>query len=846
MSSLLVKAWLRDWRRRPLQRLLTLVGVVIAVAVVLAVDLANQSAQRAFDRSMDEVAGTATHQVLGPARGFDEVHYRDLRLAGWRDSAPIVEGPARLPDGRTIYVLGVDPLAEGPFRGAASDIGDAPVQRLVTEPGTLLPPTGWWAGSGMAHEDRLALETAAGRFEVTLLDRAAERDEPASDPAEEGGSLWVTDIATAQTLLGRPGRLDRIDVRLDDADIAAFTERLPDGLELVPVAARDQASRELAQAFRINLTAMSLLALLIAAFLIYNTQTFAVLRRQEVLASLRLVGAGRRALFGVVMLEALLVGVIGTLLGVLIGMGLAQVLVGQVAQTVTDHFFVVAVTEVTPRPLALLAVIALGVGLSLLAALAPAWEAARAASPGSLGRGRLERRARRGLRGLAVAAVVLLAAGGVMLLLGTGGLVGSFVALFLLITGFVLLLPLVLAGVLRGLARLGRGRTLPRIGVRSLERSLSRSAPATSALTLALAAAISVSVMVGSFRDSVEQWLGQALTSDVYVVPVAPAAARSGARLPADWGETLARIAEAESVSTGSSQDTPSAVGMIDLYVVEPHPVWLDYLPLLRAEATGEALDRRLRETDAVLVTEPFAAHHDVGVGDRLEIRVDDGRRMFQVAGVYRDYGSPQGTVLMLGERFYAGTAGAEEVGSFGLRLPDGADADAVIERLEAWLAERETAAMVTRPGDIEQESMAIFDRTFAITHLLRVITLLVAFIAILGALMALQMERAREFATLRSLGLLPGGVRGLVVFQGAVLGAFAALAAIPLGLGMGWLLIEVINREAFGWGMDLRWAGREIAETVALGVGAALLAALIPAWRMARMRLVPALREVP
>ncbi|AKJ95385.1 ABC transporter, permease [Thioalkalivibrio versutus] len=847
MSGLVLRAWLRDWRRRPLQRVLTLVGVIIGVAVVLAVDLANQSAQRAFDRSMDEVAGAATHQVLGPASGFDEAFYRDLRMAGWRDTAPIVEGPARLPDGTTIYVLGVDPLAEGPFRGAASDIGDAPVQRLVTEPGTILPPAGWFRASGEAHEARRVLEAAGGEHEVTLIDRAAERDEPDEAPSDDAGaSLWVTDIATAQVLLDRLGRLDRIDLRLADDEVEALVAALPAELELVAVESRGQAARQLAQAFRINLTAMSLLALLIAAFLIYNTQTFAVLRRREVIASLRLVGVGRRAIFGVVLLEALLVGVIGTLLGALLGVALAQVLVAQVAQTVTDHFFAVAVTGVTPRPLALAAVLLLGVGLSLAAALAPAWEAARVASPAGTGRGGLERRARGWAVWLALASIVLLLAGVGLIVTGAGALVGGFVALFLLIAGFVLLLPWVLAWTLRGLAVLVRGAALPRIAVRSLERSLSRSAPATSALTLALAAAIGVAVMVGSFRGSVEQWLGQALTSDLYVVPAAPASARGGARLPEDWTADLVARSGAVSVSSGTSQEVVSDRGLVDLYVVRPHADWLDYLPLLEAAVPREALGARLAADDAVLVTEPFAAHHDVGLGDRLSLAAAGGRRAFDILGIYRDYGNPQGTVLMTQAAFARGGAPPDGVGSFGLRLPDGADAEQAVEHLEAWLAAQDHAALVTRPGDIEQESMAIFDRTFAITHLLRVITLVVAFIAILGALIALQMERAREFATLRSLGLLPGGVRGLVVLQGGVLGVFAALAAIPLGLGMGWLLIEVINREAFGWGMDLRLPWVEVGETVLLGVGAALLASVIPAWRMARMRLVPALREVP
>lgn len=832
---LLLRAWLRDWTRHPLQRLLTIVGVVIAVAVVLAVDLANQSAQRAFDRSMVEVAGAATHQVLGPVDGFPDRHYRELRLGGWRDLAPIVEGPLRLETGDTIYLLGVDPLAEAPFRETAAGFGSVPVQRLLTEPGTVLVPPQWLAAQqASADEPQFTLRTPTGAQAVTAI---AARDAGAE------GRIWVTDIATAQVLLNRVGLLDRIDARLEAPGQAEALEALlPTGLDLVPVAARDAAARELAQAFRINLTAMSLLALLIAAFLIYNTQTFSVLRRLEVLASLRLLGVSREQVVGIVLFEALLVGLIGTVLGALAGVWLAQGLVGQVARTVSDHFFVVAVTAVEPRPLALVAIVALGVGLSLLAALAPAWEAARGRGIGASGRAALERRAH-GLTGLLfLAGVLALLLGAAIAALGLGALVGGFVALFLMITGFLLLLPRLLAAGLRWLGGPLAERfdwPLPRLAGRSLERSLSRSGPAVVALTLALAAAIGVSVLVGSFRVSVSVWLGQTLTSDVYVVSASPASARGSAWLPGHWAETMASWPEVDTVSTGATVDAVSGRGLIQLFVLRPHPDWLQHLPLMEGNAAG--LDTRLRDTDAVLITEGFAAHQDLRVGDRLEITTPQGRRTFDVAGVYRDYSNPGGTVLMRAERYHGGSVPG--FGSMGLRAADAVLLETLEARIENWLQDQDTPALVTRPDAIETESMAIFDRTFAITHLLRAITLLVAFVAILSALVALQMERAREYAVLRSTGLLPSGVLRLVFLQGALLGLFAALAAIPLGLGMGWMLIEVINREAFGWRMDVLLPVTPLAENLVLGLGAALLASIYPAWRLARMPLVPALR---
>jgi putative ABC transport system permease protein len=240
-------------------------------------------------------------------------------------------------------------------------------------------------------------------------------------------------------------------------------------------------------------------------------------------------------------------------------------------------------------------------------------------------------------------------------------------------------------------------------------------------------------------------------------------------------------------------------------------------------------------------MTEGFAAHKELGVGDRLEITTPAGRRSFELVGVYRDYSHPGGTVLMRADRYHGGAPTGFR--SMGLRTAADAALELLEARLEAWLQEQDPPALVTRPDAIEAESLAIFDRTFAITHLLRLITLLVAFVAILSALVALQMERAREYAILRSTGLLPSGVSRLVFLQGALLGLFAALAAIPLGLGMGWVLIEVINREAFGWRMDVLLPGMPLAENVLLGLGAALLASIYPAWRLARMPLVPALR---
>lgn len=841
----MAKAWLRDWRRHPLQRLLTLLGVVLAIAVVLAVDLANQAAQRAFDRSLEEIAGTATHQILGPAHGFDDQFYTSLRRVGWRDLAPVVEGPLRLPDGATVYLLGVDPLAEAPFRETAAGFGTLPIQRLLTEPGTVLvPESSWqrWATDAETASVRVTIPVnplgSVGSVELHLL---------AAPAAAAGAQVWITDIATAQVLLDRVGRLDRIDALLTDPErISELVATLPPGFELLEVGQRDAAAREMAQAFRINLTAMSLLTLLIAAFLIYNTQTFSVLRRREVLVSLRLLGAQNRHLTQIVLFEALLVGILGTLIGTLLGIMLAQGLVAQVARTVSDHFFVVSVTTVEPRPLALAATLLLGIGLSLAAAWAPAWEAGRTQGLGTAGRAVFEYRSRGVAYGLFWFGWALLGSSALLMMLTWGGLIGGFIALFLLIFGFLLLLPQSLVWLLRwaGKTRWVRlGPALYRLAGRALERSLSRSGPALVALTLSLAGAIGVSVLVDSFRFSVSAWLSQTLTSDVYLIPVNPPSARGASLLPMAWIDTWRAHPEVTSVSAATTLETMSEVGLVKAFILSPHADWLEYLPL-QGRGIGASwrteLAQRMRTEDLVLITEGFAAHHGLRAGDSLELTTPTGRRNFAIAGVYRDYSSPRGKVLILAERYYLNSI-QPGVGAMGLRVPD--DPDATEQAVLDWLRDQTTPALTSRPEKITAESLEIFDRTFAVTHLLRLITLFVAFVAILSALVALQMERSREYAVLRTLGLQPAGVARLVGLQGLLLGLFAAVAAVPLGLGMGWVLIEVINREAFGWRMDFQLPVVPVLENLALGVGAALLASVYPSWRLARMPIVPALR---
>ena len=197
----------------------------------------------------------------------------------------------------------------------------------------------------------------------------------------------------------------------------------------------------------------------------------------------------------------------------------------------------------------------------------------------------------------------------------------------------------------------------------------------------------------------------------------------------------------------------------------------------------------------------------------------------------------------MMSRATYARHFDDDSIDSLGLYLADGVSADTVIEQIKALSAGRQEL-YISSNVSLRELSLRIFDRTFVITDILYWLTLGVAFIGILSAMLALQLERAREFATLRALGMTPTQVGSMIITQTGVIGLLSGLAAVPLGVVMAWVLIKVINRRAFGWQIDMSIEPGILLVAVAFAMGAALLAGLYPAYRAGRSQPAIAMRE--
>ncbi|HEX9942048.1 MAG TPA: ABC transporter permease [Thermoanaerobaculia bacterium] len=856
--TLLHRSSFRYLLRHPWQFGLAVLGVALGVAVVVSIDLANASARRAFTLSTEAVTGRATHQVTGGPEGLPDAAFRRLVLeAGIERAAPVVEDYVMLPTAagqpsRTLHLLGVDPFSEVPFRaylsgtpgGSGRDRASVDLGPLLTRPGAGVLAAGTAAEMGLRIGDPFRVRANGTEKSVELAGTLQPEDE---NTRRALADLLIMDIASAQELLGRTGRIDRIDLIVDEGpagrrQLARAAAVLPAGAQILRAGGRTRTTEEMTRAFRLNLTALSLLALVCGVFLIYNTMTFSVVQRRGLIGTLRALGVTRREVFTLVLGEALIVALLGTAAGLGAGVLLGRGLVRLVTQTINDLYFVVSVRELAIPAATLAKGLLIGLGATLLAALVPALEATQAPPRAVLTRSVLEARLRRALpRATALGAGLLLLGAGLLAVPGEG-LAPSFAGLFAVILGFALLAPPATV-LLMNLLRRPLGALLGilgRMAAGGVVASLSRTAVAIAALVVAVSVTVGVGVMIDSFRRTVVRWLEMSLQADVYVSVPSRAGGFSGGGLDPEVARRAAALPGIAGVHRIRRVEIPSPSGPIRLVAIGTDDRGLRSFDLKdgRPEEAWPAFQRG----GAVLVSEPFAYRTGVGRGGKVRLRTARGDRDFPVAGVYYDYASDRGIVLMSRAtylRFWNDPA----LSGFSLDLAPGADPDQVVDRLRRTIGAGR-ALSIRSNRSLKRISLEIFDRTFLITGVLRLLAGLVAFLGVLSSLMALQLERARELGVLRANGLTPGQVWQLVTSQTGLMGLAAGLLSLPVGLTLAAIMIYVVNRRSFGWTIRMEVFPGVLLQALLLALAAALLAGLYPAFKMARTSPALALRE--
>lgn len=855
-----------------------LVGMTLGVAVVFAVDLANSSAKRAFALSLDTVTGRTTHQIVG-TDGIDEAIYTRLRTEfGVRSSAPIIQGAITLVGNskarentadynETLQLLGVDIFAEPMFRDQGIDNNSARDSLKLLNIGSVILAQSTADRLGINSGDFIRIKDH--ELKLNLISTVDSEDQPGFE------NIAMVDIATAQEVLDMHGKLTRIDLILPmptphknkDArfSVADGTSKLQQDIDFlestfsnisVTDAARQKNSlTQMTAAFHTNLQAMSLLALLVGAFLIYNTVTLSVIQRRQTFGQLRAIGMQRHELFRSILTETLVFAVIGTIAGVIAGYWLGNGLLTLVTRTINDLYFTLDVRQVSNDGFTLLKACLIGLGVSLLAALAPAIEASNSPPGTVIRRTTVERRISKLVPVIFVIGIALILLGIAIIWISNSSLWAGFGAIFCIVLGYSLMVPQVLITITSLGNRnnvISSNRTMGNYPLRSMTASLSRTAVAITALAVSVSATAGVGIMIGSFRLSVEQWLDNTLEADVYI---SAAADESNAVLPANLAQKIAvldgvggtREARMTEVETNRAPARLMAIRTSGEAQLGYEFKASNNQTIERNQSNKVLTDsdriNSLSNSNAVIASEPFANKLGVAVGDQVKIATDNGLIPFTVAGIFTNYTTGKG-LLVTSLGTYHRHWNDRLINSVGVNFTDSGNRKDTVQSIRSQIANSGQNLTMRSDADIRDRSLEIFDRTFAITHVLRLLTIGVAFVGILSALMALSLERRAEYAVLRALGITPSELRNLMFLQTGLMGVIAGLLALPLGIIMSQILVSIINVRSFGWSMEYSIPPMVLIECVILAVVAALLAGLYPAHKLSRLSPAEALRH--
>jgi putative ABC transport system permease protein len=739
-----------------------------------------------------------------------------------------------------LRVLGVDLMR--PIPGGAAGTGDAPDPWILVNghgafvSARLAQKYGWKRGATIA--------AIAGDREVHLQVAAVL---PAAMAGVDSSVVFV-DVATAQELFGKIGRLDRIDLVVDPAQLPAVTAAvarvLPPGARAIEPKVRTGEIQRMLRSFQLNLAALSYIALLVGMYLIYNTVAISVVQRRPEVGTLRALGATRRQIFLTFLAEGALFGVAGSLAGLALGSVLAQLSVGAVSRTVDTMYVGSHADHVIFAPLVLLKAFIVGIVAAIAAALVPAREAAATPPAIAMRAQGFERRFPGLARTCALIGTGLLAAGYACTFAPPFDDVPVFgyAAGLLIIFGGSLFAPLAIAVLARvALRAFGQRSAAGELAAANLASSPIRNSVAVASLMIAIAMMVSVAILIGSFRTTVVAWADETLRADLFVKPMGLGDATADATFSPSVAATIAAIPGVAAVDTFRAIELPFRGRITTMGVTNLASLAARNKLRFIGVADPAQLARTLPGTDDVLISEPFATKFHLDRGDRFAIDTPSGLTTFTVAAVYNDYSS-DGGVFLLDRGTYRRLYHDDSINSLAIYAAPGADLAALRTAIIRRTAPLKIDAQTTR--ELRSLVIAIFNRTFAITYALYIISITIAVLGVVSTLFALVLERRREIGLLRYLGLRARDVRRMVYVEAGFIGLLGGVGGAVVGVLLALLLIFVINRQAFGWLIELHMPYDFLAEAVVLVIVAALLAGIYPAGVAARIRTAEAVRS--
>ncbi len=849
--------WINAFRyyfRSFTQSILAVLGVAVGIAVFVAVDLANDSAKQSFRNSAASIFGETEFQLIGSTSGIPEKVYADVVKSAELQPLlniikPIIDKQINLVDTDGVEqkyrLLGINVINENVFSGT-NNYG---IDFLNSQTGlNLFAENQVFVSSLLATTKQLSITDeflVKGTNNKISIVGFFQNDN--SLQRELMQNVIITDISVAQNITNSKGVLSRIDISSIDRQnqqtaLDKWVSLLPSGVQLIPSYTYSDARKSITKSFDTNLLALSLLALLVGLYLIYNMMTFSIHRRKNLFGTLRAIGVTKNEIFSLVLVEGLLIGLLGAILGIILGMLLAYFLLGLISSTINYQFFSSSPNTIEFETTIIYQALILGISGSIVSVLIPAWSASR-----------IQPRELIDIYGkystynnyhiiLFFLGLLLCSIGYLITLAPLTNLIIGFIAMFLVIVGLSLTVPtitqMVLVVMSLILEKIGRP-TIITLSVETIKNSLNTIAICIAALSVSIAMTIGIGCMIQSFRATVEEWLDQSLVADIYIAPPTLGFGQDLKGIDDEFIRYASDIPEINYISQLGSYEIFKDGYLLNLIVVDSAEKIFDDVVQLK-EGEKKDIWKDFIQTDSILISEPLAFQKDIKLNDSFDILTDKGLKSFNVRGIYYDYSSTSG-IAMVSKQVYDNYWNDSKVTSLALYLNDPEKSESVSNELLDKL-DTDWDLQIISSKKLNDASMEIFDKTFEITFVLRSISLIVAFIGILGAISAIILSRAREFSILKSIGFTNNQLRSIIGNQTLIIGIISGLISIPLGIIITNLLIQIINKQSFGWSIPMQLLPSVFIEGIIVAILSAVLASIYPSVKISRNNIRKAL----
>lgn len=798
IAPLLIEAAITGpMRRSPGRTLLAVLAIALGVALGLAIYLINRSAADEISLAARSLYGLADLAVAGGSEGFDENLYPKIaRIPGVVVASPVVEVAAKLVGHRgALTLIGLDGFRSRLLQPAfAASVGSLSSKKQ---------------GSA-GFDDRMVLLSASAARELQLdrgdfiefqigVQRERMRVSGVLPPAALQDFAGVLDIATAQWMFDRLGKLSRINLRLAagtrPAEVAkSLAAILPPTVHVTtPGEATDDALR-LTRAYRSNLTALALVALFTGGFFVYSTQSLAALRRRREFAVMHAIGVTRSEQLLLMLSGSVLVGVLGAGVGIVLGIIIARIGLNALGADLGAGYFRGLAPGLDVRILEIAVFCFLGVAVAVAGALRPALDAARVPTASALKAGDITSGEIHS-HGWTVMALAVLAVIAVLMPPIAGLPLPGFVAIALLLIGAVIAMPSVIRFVLR---RAPRAPGLPyEIAIAQIAGTARYATLSVSSILVSFSLMASMAIMVTSFRDSLDQWTQKVLPADLYVrvgyvgesAYIDEALVRSMSQLRGVKRVEFNRFSQVQL----SAARPP--LTLIAQSLDREHPE--DALWMMQAAAT--VIDPR---AIPVWINEAAADLFGLRAGDEIKFALAGKPVAASIRGIWRDYAHQNGAIVMDRDQ-YLQLSGDRALNTVWFWLDDGVDTTLVGNAIRDLLPPGTEHDMRT-PRELRQLSLAAFDRTFAITYLLEWVAVTIGLFGIAAGISAQVLARRGELGALRHLGFTRGQIAAMLAIEGSVLGVLGVIVGLLAGALVSLILIYVVNRQSFHWSMDL------------------------------------------